>query len=200
MRRVRGGDLGLFLRSVMINVIQRHRDDVAVGRGLKQEAPHDLGHPEERRECHPYRTLRHVGARQPLGVDVGRGLFVEPEVVQRLALEALAPALIRLQADYRYTATIVPYLDAVEQVRCATRRHQVEDGILRNGPGSWLPRSANKNALYGISRGFIRGPRPPSDGWLAEALTLPPIRVTSRRVHGRFHAASEGLPRLVCST
>src|SRR5262249_59501854 len=68
MRRVRGGDLGLFVRAVMVNIIERHRRDAAIGGRLKQEAAHDLRHSEQGRERYPYRTFRHVLARQPFGV------------------------------------------------------------------------------------------------------------------------------------
>ena len=39
------------------------------------------------RKGHPHRIGAHVGARQSLGVDVCRWLFIEPNPVKRLALE-----------------------------------------------------------------------------------------------------------------
>src|SRR5262249_24788600 len=78
MSQVSGGDLGLFLLGIMANVIERHRRIAAVGRRVKQETAYALAHAEQRRDRYPYRALRHVRARQPFGVNVGRRLFIEP--------------------------------------------------------------------------------------------------------------------------
>ena len=78
VRGIRCGNLDLLLIGVVVNVIKRHGGDAAVRRRFEQEAAHHFGHSKQWRERHPYRTLRHVSARQPFGVDVGRRLFIEP--------------------------------------------------------------------------------------------------------------------------
>jgi predicted nucleic acid-binding protein len=49
-------------------VIDRHRSDVARGASSEDKAPDSVGHAEQRRECHPHRSLRAVRAREALGV------------------------------------------------------------------------------------------------------------------------------------
>src|SRR5262245_5472385 len=78
MSWVSGGDLGLFLLGIMSNIVERHRRVTAIGRRLKQKSPDYLTHAEQRRDRYPYRALRHVRAREPFGVDVGRRLLIEP--------------------------------------------------------------------------------------------------------------------------
>src|SRR5262249_10839911 len=105
---------------------------------LKQEAANSLAHAEQRRERHPHRPLVDVRAREALSENVGRRLLIEPQIVQGLALEAFAAALIALEADHRDTTGDVPDLDAVEQIGRPAGWHQLQNCVLRNAASPML--------------------------------------------------------------
>src|SRR5262249_51180112 len=123
-------------RSEVCNVANCHRDVVAVWRLLKQKPARRLTHSQQRRICHSHRPPLYLQSRQRLKVDVERRLFVEPNVVQRLALEGLATALIALDSDYRNATRSVSNLDAIKQIWNAARLHQIQNAVLRNAAGS----------------------------------------------------------------
>jgi hypothetical protein len=99
MRRVTRNDLLLLVLGVVYDVLDGHRGDVTIWRSLIQKSPHHLGHSKEWRERHPDRVCAHVGARQSLRINICRGLFVEPNQVECLALELLAPRGVSFQSD-----------------------------------------------------------------------------------------------------
>jgi hypothetical protein len=71
----------------VLNVIERHDRDAAIRRFLQEKTPHRFGHSKQRRERHPNRALIYVRAGQSFRVDIGRRLFIEPQIIQGLALE-----------------------------------------------------------------------------------------------------------------
>jgi hypothetical protein len=71
----------------VLNVIERHDRDATIGRFLQEKAPHRLGHSKQGRKRHPNRALIDVRAGESFRVNIGRRLFIEPEIIQGLALK-----------------------------------------------------------------------------------------------------------------
>ena len=105
----------------MADVINRHVGDVPIRRAFEQKALHHRAHAQQRRERQPHRPIAHIGAGQDLEVDILRAFLIEPAIVESLALELLATALIGLEPDRGDTARHVPDLHGVELVSHATR-------------------------------------------------------------------------------
>jgi hypothetical protein len=78
VRGIARDDRGALRGGVVLGVVDRHVGHVRAPDLLDEEAAHDFGHAEQRREGEEDRAHRHVGAREALGVDVLRRLFVEP--------------------------------------------------------------------------------------------------------------------------
>src|SRR5262245_28910795 len=116
VRGIARGNLLLLLGTVVADIVERHCHDATVGRRLEQKPPYYLAHAEQRGEGDHHRPAVDVRAREAFSENVGRRLFIEPYIVQCLALEAFPAALIALEADHRDATGDVPDLDAVEQV------------------------------------------------------------------------------------
>ena len=113
-------DLGTFFVVEVLHVINRHRSDMTIRRGLHEEPLHHRRDAQQRREGQRDRPLRYVRSGQRLEIDIARRLFIEPSIVQRLALEAFTAAQVTLDTDDRGAAADVPDFDTVEQVRNAS--------------------------------------------------------------------------------
>jgi hypothetical protein len=64
----------LFFIAVVLDIINRHRDNMPIWRAFLQEAAHDFGHAEQRRECHPNRTSADIRSGESFRVNVRRRL------------------------------------------------------------------------------------------------------------------------------
>src|SRR5262249_50815567 len=84
-----------------------------------------------------------------------------------------------------------------EQVRDAAGRHQLADCILRNSASANTARSPDENTLNSIANNLARDTTGPSDCWPIKAASFPIRGVTSRCVHGGFHAAGQRLADLI---
>ena len=63
MLGIAGDNPLLLILCIMIDIIDRHADDLPIGRALVQETPDNFANALQGRECHPYRAVADVRSR-----------------------------------------------------------------------------------------------------------------------------------------
>ena len=133
VRRIaRCNRVALFGR-VVAGVIDRHRSDVARGASSEDKAPDSVGHAEQRRECHPHRSLRqvrawHPRARIPAGSCAGSGAANMDGQLYSAGIRRSDPA-----CRYRRRAAVCSSSRARSPVR--SRRTDRRDGACSRANG-----------------------------------------------------------------
>src|SRR5262245_53685191 len=88
-------------------------------------------------------------------------------------------------------------LDGVEQVRNATSGDKLAQAVFRDCTCTARIRTANENALHGVSGRFAGRAASPSCDGTVEALALKPARVSSGDMHGQLEPACSCFSKLI---
>src|SRR6516164_3123471 len=81
----------------MVNVLDAHHLDIAVGRLLMKKTAHNLTDAQQWRFGHPNWTIADVGSGEKLRVDINRGFLIGPGPVQGFSLKRLSLSRVRLE-------------------------------------------------------------------------------------------------------
>src|SRR5262249_38969195 len=123
--------------------------------------------------------------------NVHRAFFVEPNPIERFALEFFAARQVDFEPDNGLAARDVVDLDGIEEVSNSACCYQLADCVLRNSAGANGAGSPNQNTLDSIADNLTRDTARPAHSRSVKSSALPPMRIPPGCMHGRLEAAGQ---------